>query len=432
MADTELKLIHWRGDQIGAERLAAAILHIDGFASVDPQCPLGGPDGLKDLICEKNGWRYVAAAYFPNSELKFKTTRDKFAGDLQGVSDNSTDGIVFISNQPLTPGERDELVAIADGSNHKAMIYHRERIRALLDSPAGYGARLEYLNIGMTLEEQSSFVAARDASFEASLRRHTTQIIDQLSRRFDNLEEATSALRKQLHEVDHAVQQTLGLVATVRPSDKSAIACKSPLPLDRLNTDVICGAHGALMFDTGTAETAGRLRDRDVWIGTPGTPREAATFSPPPPDRVAIELEQLLVDWTTIYPGLRAESESAVVSKISDFHARFLRIHPFADGNGRIARLLLAAQARDLLHQGRRVVLDDTAAYATALTAAHTGDPKPLERLIAQALLGQEVVAGSPCQMSGQRCPGCKSGTLNVASGETGVSCEACGLFIPA
>ncbi len=55
MADTEIKLKFWRGDQIGAERLAASILHIDGFSSVDPQCPLGGPDGLKDVLCEKNG-----------------------------------------------------------------------------------------------------------------------------------------------------------------------------------------------------------------------------------------------------------------------------------------------------------------------------------------------------------------------------------------
>jgi hypothetical protein len=53
-SNTEIKLKLWRGDQIRAERLAAALLHIEGFTSVDPQCPLGGPDGLKDVLCEKN------------------------------------------------------------------------------------------------------------------------------------------------------------------------------------------------------------------------------------------------------------------------------------------------------------------------------------------------------------------------------------------
>ena len=65
MTDTEFTLKSWRGGQIGAERLAATILHIEGFSAVDPQCPLGGPDGLKDVLCQMNSWTYVGAAYFP-------------------------------------------------------------------------------------------------------------------------------------------------------------------------------------------------------------------------------------------------------------------------------------------------------------------------------------------------------------------------------
>lgn len=98
MSDTEIKLKLWRGDQIGAERLAATVLHIEGFSAVDPQCPLGGPDGLKDVLCEKNGWKYVAAAYFPTADQKFKAVQDKFLHDLDGVSKNSAQGIVFLTN----------------------------------------------------------------------------------------------------------------------------------------------------------------------------------------------------------------------------------------------------------------------------------------------------------------------------------------------
>jgi len=103
MADTELKLKIWRGDQIRAERLAAAILHIEGFSSVDPQCPLGGPDGLKDVLCEKSTWKYVAAAYFPTTDQSFKKIQDKFEHDLPGVARNSADGLVFLTNQSRIP-----------------------------------------------------------------------------------------------------------------------------------------------------------------------------------------------------------------------------------------------------------------------------------------------------------------------------------------
>lgn len=43
----------------------------------------------------------------------------------------------------------------------------------------------------------------------------------------------------------------------------------------------------------------------------------------------------------------------------------------------------------------------------------------------------ESFIAGSPCQMSGQKCPGCKEGILDVSPGEDGVLCKHCGLFIP-
>src|SRR5690606_33737401 len=118
---------------------------------------LGGPDGLKDVLCEKNGWKYVAAAYFPTSDKQFKEVQNKFIHDLDGVEKNGADGIVFITNQALTPGERKTLSDIATQKDHKSLLYHLERIRSLLDSPTGYGARLEFLDIDMSREEQLSF-----------------------------------------------------------------------------------------------------------------------------------------------------------------------------------------------------------------------------------------------------------------------------------
>ena len=137
---------------------------MDGFSSVDPQYPLGGPDGLKDVLCEKNGWKYVAAAYSPTSDQKFKAVQDKLLHDLDGVAVNNVDGMVFLTNQALTPGERTSLGQSAADKDHKSIIYHLERIRAILDSPSGSGTRLEFLDIEMSREEQLSFFSQWNAA----------------------------------------------------------------------------------------------------------------------------------------------------------------------------------------------------------------------------------------------------------------------------
>jgi len=47
---TETVLQDWRYGQVQAERLCAELLYLGGYQLVDPQCPLGGPDGLKDVL----------------------------------------------------------------------------------------------------------------------------------------------------------------------------------------------------------------------------------------------------------------------------------------------------------------------------------------------------------------------------------------------
>lgn len=42
----------------------------------------------------------------------------------------------------------------------------------------------------------------------------------------------------------------------------------------------------------------------------------------------------------------------------------------------------------------------------------------------------EPFVSGSPCQMSGQKCPACKEGVMRVSNNEEGVECSNCGIFI--
>lgn len=430
MADTELKLKFWRGDQIGAERLSATILHIDGFSSIDPQCPLGGPDGLKDALCEKNNWRYVAAAYFPTGECDFKKTKKKFLHDLKGVGSNSANGIVFLTNQSLTPGERGVLADCADKMGHKSIVYHLERIRSLLDSPSGYGARLEFLDIDMSREEQLSFFSQWNRSFADMLQAQSLTIIRELGKRIDSLANVTELFGTAVDQIKQTQSHILNLSA---PSNKSEeLLSKSALSSIEFSVNSLCMLHRALFFDAPPGTQVGALRANMVWIGTRGTTLATASFTPPSPAEVPGLLDQLLRKWQESLAELAGASEGEKIAAMTRFHHQFVSIHPFMDGNGRIARFLLDQQARLLLNQTRRVVIEDRLPYFAALSAADAGDFSLLEVVISQAVIGTEFLGGSPCQMSGQRCPGCGEGVMDINSSQDGVCCNVCGLDIPA
>ena len=153
--ETWRRLRDWDRGQAPSERLAAHILRIGGYESIDPSHPLGGQDGLKDAVCTKDKVRFIGACYFPRGEQKFGAIKTKFINDLEGVSKNMAEGIAFVTNQELTLSVRDELVKEAGSA--KVDLFHLERIASILDFPQCYGIRLEFLDIEMTKEEQVAF-----------------------------------------------------------------------------------------------------------------------------------------------------------------------------------------------------------------------------------------------------------------------------------
>lgn len=176
-AETIARLREWTRGQAASERLAARLLRVEGYKDVDPSHPLGGQDGLKDVVCERDGVRWIGAAFFPRGQQPFGSIKDKFRGDLAGVSHNGANGIAFVTNQELTLGERDQLILLAGPT--RVDLLHLERVASVLDAPACYGIRLEFLDIEMTKEEQLAFFAERDAAigrFQESLDRLAARI----------------------------------------------------------------------------------------------------------------------------------------------------------------------------------------------------------------------------------------------------------------
>lgn len=81
-------------------------------------------------------------------------------------------------------------------------------------------------------------------------------------------------------------------------------------------------------------EIAGRLRKSDEYV-------RVGTHIAPAPEHVEALLDNLLVEYNS-------SDDFYFLEKISHFHLEFERIHPFADGNGRIGRVLINLQLAKL------------------------------------------------------------------------------------
>ena len=77
-----------------------------------------------------------------------------------------------------------------------------------------------------------------------------------------------------------------------------------------------------------------------------------------------------------------------LINKISDIHSRFEQIHPFADGNGRVGRLLMTAMALKNNFAPVVILQEKRRFYITYLNKAQTrGDISLLEDFICEAIL---------------------------------------------
>ncbi|MBU0706563.1 Fic family protein [Patescibacteria group bacterium] len=130
----------------------------------------------------------------------------------------------------------------------------------------------------------------------------------------------------------------------------------------------------ALVIQDIDKEIAGRYRDTDVFItGTEHVPPSALEV----PNQM-----RLLIDWA------RANHRKLdVVEFAAIFHHKFVHIHPFKDGNGRVGRLLMNIF---LIQYGFPLTIiqkNDRQKYYRVLASADRDNYKPLVQFISQAIL---------------------------------------------
>ena len=143
----------------------------------------------------------------------------------------------------------------------------------------------------------------------------------------------------------------------------------------RLTRSDLQRLHQELM--PSTVPHAGELRTAKVMIG-------GSLYKPPEPATIAVRIDAMLADWNAMVEGLDAVPRLEQIRHMAKFHHDLLSIHPFADGNGAVARTLLSMQLRTLVGDTKPLVLTERRRYFDALQAADSGDLAPLERIVAQ------------------------------------------------
>ena len=139
---------------------------------------------------------------------------------------------------------------------------------------------------------------------------------------------------------------------------------------------------------TGRGPDGGRvaipLRKGDYKL-RPNNPRQddGSVYEYCPPEHVRSELDRLLDMYAKIY-----EQNYATEVEAAWLHHRYIQIHPFQDGNGRTARLLMAYA---YIRRGEFppvIKADEKGAYIDVLEEADAGDLRPFaNHLSARAII---------------------------------------------
>ncbi len=138
-----------------------------------------------------------------------------------------------------------------------------------------------------------------------------------------------------------------------------------------ITVETVLRLHALVLHDLH--ETAGLWREQSVYI-------RGSHHMPPPASQVSL----LTMQWTKWLDGEGLTYPPVVRAAIA--HHGFVAVHPFIDGNGRTARLLLNLQ---LLRDGYApafVLREWKLRYLQGLQAADAGEYQPLVNLIGQAV----------------------------------------------
>jgi hypothetical protein len=143
------KILFWMEKKGDAERMGAQILHEVGYTDIRLIHPGGGPDRGADATCTKDAdSNWIMACYFPFGPKGFAAARKKLKDDIDAaLEERQPTGLAFVTNQPITDGERTDLGEVARGRGVELDLFDLERTAHIIDRPNMVSVREQYLDI---------------------------------------------------------------------------------------------------------------------------------------------------------------------------------------------------------------------------------------------------------------------------------------------
>jgi Fic family protein len=150
-----------------------------------------------------------------------------------------------------------------------------------------------------------------------------------------------------------------------------------------LTPDLLRLVHRLVCFDL-PSRMVGHFRTQQIVLrrasNAPGDP----AVTPPSALEIPNLIATLCADWRTSIAA--AGSRDAQLHAIASFFHGLLVVHPFLDGNGRVARSVLMQQCIESFGHVDMSRLDRGVQYYSALQAADGRDLEPLKALIESAI----------------------------------------------
>jgi Fic family protein len=156
------------------------------------------------------------------------------------------------------------------------------------------------------------------------------------SSRIEGLELSHKRLARADYRQNDARDETArSVLGNIRAMERAIHIGASARPF---RVDDLRELHKTLMSATRDARVAGRIRDRQNWVGGSTFSPRGAEFIPPPAEFVEPLLEDLA--------SFLNRDDMPAVQQAAIAHAQFETIHPFEDGNGRVGRCIIHAVLR--------------------------------------------------------------------------------------
>ncbi len=236
----------------------------------------------------------------------------------------------------------------------------------------------------MSPEEQIAYFASRENVVEGVIAKNTDHM-QVLALQLANLREGQRHVAHSMDLIAKAHDITVGPLRAFDPLAMGEIVgdATHAIVLADITPAMILFTHRLVCFEL-PPRLIGRFRQEKIYLQKAAAAPNEPNLLPPAPAEVPALVDELCGRWRKRCGSLTTADSK--LEAVAEFFHRLMFIHPFIDGNGRVARSLLMQQCIELFGHVDMSLLDRGVEYYAALQAADGNNLEPLEKLVHRAI----------------------------------------------